>query len=360
MVKNLFRLTLSVGMLLGITWTSLPPKVLAEDSVGNAVTFSCSDSESAIAAKGGPSVSSGNAAIYVGYRQLGQNKDPIIVKFVDGVQDWCRTDYETTGDDNTGYGLFWDGSDGGLYGVFSATGNQGSSSEDFRRFATNGWLRSYADASMGGGGPKVAIVARIDPDTGDVTSASYVTARKPSDDKINSIGVQGLSLEAGYLRVSADSWYSPRNPDKSIMQCDGSSPFDYTLWFKPDLSSVVYATATNCVSNVASPVQDVTLAPAVGFVGENRFRATVSPSDARRPITFTWTLNDVLVRQQVVDGVSDVYTHSWSTLTLSQTLRVTATNGLNGLLAVPPTADSVTFNVVEAERLYLPLVLRGS
>ena len=57
---------------------------------------------------------------------------------------WVRTDYEITGADSRGYGLFWSGAD--LYGVFSVDGTQGTSAEDFRRAssdASTGWIRSY-------------------------------------------------------------------------------------------------------------------------------------------------------------------------------------------------------------------------
>jgi len=42
-----------------------------------------------------------------------------------------------TNDDSTGYRLLWDG-EGVMDAVFSTTGTQGESSQDFRRFATRG------------------------------------------------------------------------------------------------------------------------------------------------------------------------------------------------------------------------------
>jgi hypothetical protein len=44
-----------------------------------------------------------------------------------------------------------------LYGVFTATGTQGTSSTDYRRFTTTGWLTSYG----AGGGPKVSVILKI-------------------------------------------------------------------------------------------------------------------------------------------------------------------------------------------------------
>ncbi|MEM7348420.1 MAG: hypothetical protein AAF485_29675, partial [Chloroflexota bacterium] len=45
------------------------------------------------------------------------------------------------------------------------------------------------------------------------------------------------------------SWFSPRNADKTAMTCTGSSPFNYNLTLSTDLSSVLSASAENCVGN---------------------------------------------------------------------------------------------------------------
>lgn len=211
-----------------------------KSSVGKAVTFTCNDSEATIKAKNGPKVVTGLTTIYIGYQQVSsKNKDPRIVRFDNGVKKWCRSDYETTGDDGTGYGLYWDGGSN-LYGVFTSTGTQ--TGNDFRRFASGRWLSSYGS----GGGAKVSVIAKIDPGNGNVTSATYLSAKKPSDGKSNSLVVTGLSWNGTNLTVQADSWWSPRRPDKNHMNCAGSSPFKYTLVFAGDLKTVRSASAINC------------------------------------------------------------------------------------------------------------------
>jgi len=220
------------------------PKVFAQSniqlSVSKGVTFTCNDSEATIKAKNGPKVASGQSTIYIGYQQVSsQNKDPRIIRFDNGIKKWCRSDYETTNDDGTGYGLFWNGGSV-LYGVFSSTGSQ--IGNDFRRFAYGRWLSSYGS----GGGPKVAIISGINPDNGDVYYATFLSAKKSNDGKTNSLVVKKISWNGINLTVEADSWWTPRRADRNSMICSSSSPYKYTAVFTGDLIKVISASAVNC------------------------------------------------------------------------------------------------------------------
>lgn len=208
--------------------------------------LSCDDSEAVVASQGGPRLTFGNTALYMGTQQVGAtNQDPRVVRFDNAQQVWCRDDLETSGDDSRGFGLLWDGREV-LYAVFSATGTQGEPSGDFRRFTQNGWLTSYADASAGGGGPKVTLIAKLDPATGDVLAATYLTAVKPSDRKINSLIATNLSYEEDRLSVRAAAYYSPRQVNLEPFTCSGNSPFKYTVVFDADLSRALSAEAEGC------------------------------------------------------------------------------------------------------------------
>ncbi|MBD2691004.1 hypothetical protein [Anabaena catenula] len=235
---------LSVILAANLGITAIDAPALAEtttvSSVKNSVTFTCNDTEATIKAKNGANVTSGTSTIYIGYQQVSSNnKDPRIIRFDKGVKKWCRSDYETTGDDGSGYGLIWNG-ESVLYGVFSSTGSQ--TGNDFRRFASSRWLPSYGS----GGSAKVAVIARIDPANGNVNYATFLTARKPSDGKSNTLIVKGLSWNGTTLTVQSDSWWSPRRPDKNSMTCSGSSPFSYKAVFSSDLKTVNSASATGC------------------------------------------------------------------------------------------------------------------
>ncbi|NJK28022.1 MAG: calcium-binding protein [Coleofasciculaceae cyanobacterium SM2_3_26] len=212
-------------------------------SVSNAVNFGGVDAtnEAAIRALGGPAVTIGNTSIYIGFQQVSaNNQDPRLVSFTNGVRNWYRTDYEVTNDDGTGFGLLWDGGSN-LYGVFSSTGTQGTPDQDFREFATNGWLTNYGQ----GGGAKISIIARIDPATGNITNATYLSALL-SNGNSNTLTVTGLSLNGSNLVVQAQSFFSPRRTDRTAMTNTGSdttSPFDYEIEFTPDLRTAVRAIA---------------------------------------------------------------------------------------------------------------------
>lgn len=238
--KYLGFLSLSIGLAIDLAIPQAIAQTAVQSSVGKAITFTCNDSEATIKAKNGPKVSIGGKNIYIGYQQVSSvNQDPRIIRFDHGVKKWCRSDYETTLDDGRGYGLLWDGGNV-LYGVFSSTGSQ--SGYDFRRFAQGRWLSYYGS----GGGAKVAVIARINPSNGDVSYATFLTAKKASDGKTNSLVVTNLFWNGITLKVLANSWWTPRRADRNSMTCAGSSPYKYTAIFTSDLTKVNSASAINC------------------------------------------------------------------------------------------------------------------
>lgn len=208
--------------------------------------------EAQIQGKATTRTTSGNTTLYIGYNQVSTgsdigNQDPWMASFTNGRLNWYRDDYEMTNDDSRGTHLLWDNNTGRLYAAFTSTGTQGTPAEDFRRFAQNGWLRSYSDYSPGGGGGgKVAILAKLDPLTGTVSHASFLTALNGI--KTNSVSVKNLAFSGNNLLVQADSAFAPRKPDRTAMTrlegVTGTSP-NYTVVFAPDLGSVISATSTN-------------------------------------------------------------------------------------------------------------------
>ncbi|MBG1270284.1 hypothetical protein [Nostoc sp. WHI] len=235
--------SLSLVLVADLVITQEAPPAFAQtinSSIGSAVTFSCNDSETTIKAKNGAKVRNGTTAIYIGYQQVSSiNKNPITIRFNNGIKAWCRTDYETTNDDGTGYGLFWDGGSV-LYGVYSSTGSQ--TGNDFRRYSALRWLPSYGS----GGGPKAAVIARINPANGQVDYATFLSAKRPNDGKTNSLVVSSLSWNGTNLTVQAKSWWSPRRVNTNSMTCSGSSPYQYTAVFTGDLKKVNSASAATC------------------------------------------------------------------------------------------------------------------
>ncbi len=242
-VRSGLAVALGFGLsLVTLLSATFPAEAIVQSSVRNSVSFSCRDSEAVIRRKSGPVVAFGRSHIYAGYQQVSSdNQNPIVARFDRGRRTWCRTDYETTGDDGKGYGLLWNGGNA-LYAVFSATGSQGTASQDYRRFSTRGWLSSYGS----GGGPQVAVIARLNPNTGNPVAGTFLTGVLSSG-RTNSLLVRALAWSDGRLTVTADSWYAPRRIDRQPMTCTGSSPFVYTLTLGANLSQAAAATAERCL-----------------------------------------------------------------------------------------------------------------
>ncbi len=217
--------------------------MIGVSQVGDALPFNCQESEATLQNRGVTRVTEGNTSIYIGFTQVsGNNQDPRIARFDNGQQTWCREDYEITTDDGRGYGLVWDGSDR-LYAAFTVNGTRGTASQDFRRFATNGWLSSYG----AGGGPSVTVLAQIAPTTGDVQQATFISAIQ-SNGASNSLILTELTLGTTAVNIRAQSSFSPRRADRTPFTCNnvGVGGLDYTAIFTPDLSTVTQADAPAC------------------------------------------------------------------------------------------------------------------
>lgn len=226
-----------------------PPitSAIVVDISGAVNKFTGSTSEEDIIATGADSVTFGSQTVYIGTEQVSSiNQNPIVRSFdpINPDNNWTRRDLETTGTDGRGLGLIWTGT--ALYGVFSVDGTQGTAEEDFRRAtqtAKQNWLRSYG----AGGGGKVAVIGQIDPATGALLKAAYLSAVKQNGQS-NSLSITGATVNnAGNLVLSAKSFFSPRRPNGSALtQNPGNtqgSPFDYTVEITPDLTEVVSTAA---------------------------------------------------------------------------------------------------------------------
>lgn len=228
-------------------------------------------------------LTAGNRNVYAAYNQVsGDNQNPIIAAYsaVTGDEIFCREDYETTPVDGRAAGLHWNGTHLYVYirvdGGFTGGPLLAAASDNVR-----GWTRSVGPANSG----NFAVVARVDPDNGDITGAAFITAIL-SNGKSNSVGVKDFqcTLE-GVVRVRADSFFSPRRIDGSAMTNNGagSSPHDYTVDFDSGLDDVRYTSAVNW-ETIGTPstviaCPDSTLGPIGGNLdvnGDNR----ITPVDA--------------------------------------------------------------------------------
>ena len=117
------------------------------------VAFACDADEQSLIDAGVPALSFGEASIYVGYEQDGNNQNPLFARYDGGAQLYCQR-HEGEPPDARALGLSWDGGD---YAYVTYTVDGGGSSLEGK----GGWLSSYAPGSISGGGPKVSVVGRV-------------------------------------------------------------------------------------------------------------------------------------------------------------------------------------------------------
>jgi len=225
--------------------------------IGSPAPWSCSWNESAIASTGAPRVWAGpNKALrwYIG--EAINTTNPIVAYFSAGRMVWCRTDYETTADQSVGYGLLYN-TPGSLYAVFSSRGqNVGSGTNDFRQFATTGFQPNYGWIYPGSrlfseGASKVSVLAKLNPLTGDVLAATYLTSRFTFG-ATGGLTVVNLSQvpqsrntdEA--ITVSAVTAATPLRADGTRMLCSGVGPYNYTIVLSANLDTVLQASSPTC------------------------------------------------------------------------------------------------------------------
>ncbi|MEL7143468.1 MAG: DUF4114 domain-containing protein [Cyanobacteria bacterium J06643_4] len=212
----------------------------------NTPKFTPSSTQTEIEQSGAQKITIGTQTIYIGTEQATAiNQDPILRSFdpVNPANNWTQDTLETSGTDGRGLGLLWSGS--ALYGIFSVDGAQNNGT-DFRPAASNAtqnWLKSYGS----GGGPKIAVIAQLDPTTGALLKAAHLSAIL-SDGKTNSLSVTGATVKNnGNLVIQAQSFSSPRRPDGTALTKNpgntAGSPFDYTIEITSDLATVISTNA---------------------------------------------------------------------------------------------------------------------
>jgi len=202
---------------------------------------SCDSPEADFA--GAPSVTVGDATLYAAFRQASSdNQNPIVARFDAGTMVWCA-EHETEAPDGRAEAVTWDGGDT-AYVVYTVVGG-GTSLEGH-----GGWLSSYAPGAISGGGPKVSVVGRVDASDGSLTSASFIIAVLSSGN-VNTHRPAGAVtvLEDGTVELLGDSAHKPVDPSgRESMDCT-DYPFDSRYRLSADLSELVCADSTNCVSS---------------------------------------------------------------------------------------------------------------
>ncbi|MCM5663521.1 hypothetical protein [Galbibacter mesophilus] len=132
--------------------------------------------------------------------------------------------------------------------VFSLVG--GSNSADYltkRAIENEAFAGVYQNSYGNGGGPKVSILAKLNPNSGAISKASFITARK-NDGKTNGFNIKSIGFNDGNIAFEAASVAWPPGKGKSYNRfpditdadrVDGSFKMYYEM--NTDLSEITVA-----------------------------------------------------------------------------------------------------------------------
>lgn len=190
-----------------------------------------------------PSVTFGDTTIFVGFEQIGDNQDPLVVRYDGAKQTYC-THHEREPPDGRALGIAWDGGST-AYVVYTIVG--GGSALD--KAAKGGWLESYGR----GGGPKVSVLGAVDAASGALTAATFVIAKK-NDGSTNTHTPTGAPIrrEDGRIELRGSSAFQPVNPDRTPMTCT-DYPFATQYVLSADLRALECSSSTNCTAKAPCP-----------------------------------------------------------------------------------------------------------
>lgn len=240
----------SISTLLIIAFFTFTPLTFIDVSANSSIDtsagvhqFNCSTPQSAIPTST-PTITVGSSTYFAGTNQISSsNQNPVVARFTGGIQDWCYDTYEVSPVDGRAYGLLATPV-GDVYVVFSVDGGDSG----FNFGSTGGWLTSYGS----GGGPKVSVISRINPNDGSPLNGTFVRAILPNGNT-NTLRIESIQWNTGSntVVVAGVSTYSPLRTDRTAFACQGSSPFTFNAEFNPSLTTAL-STATNCETAVTT------------------------------------------------------------------------------------------------------------
>lgn len=212
--------------------------------LASSAAIDCAMTFDAISKTGAPRLAIGGATLFVGHQQVSSaNQDPVVRRFDGASPTWCVR-HEQQSPDGRALGVTWDGG-GAAYVIYTVVGG----GTDLDKAASGGWLSSYGS----GGGPKVAVVGRVDAATGALARASFVIAKLASG-KTNTFAPTDapIRLASGDVEIDGDSAFQPIQPDRALQTCTGY-PFHAKYVLSGDLATARCATSTDCTSNAPCP-----------------------------------------------------------------------------------------------------------
>lgn len=188
----------------------------------------------------------------VGFDQASSNnQNPVVTKKdASGSTVW-QINHETTGVDGRATLVVIDG-DNNPWVVFTVDGGSNDNTYISKKNIESGAFSGVFMNSYGsGGGPKVSLIARLNPDTGDIVKGTFVTARL-TNGNTNSLSITEIGFENGNVafKISSAAW--PFGTGTSYERMPNITDADrvdnaFKVYYEmtTDLSEVVVATLLN-------------------------------------------------------------------------------------------------------------------
>lgn len=227
-----------IGFAVGMALIPLIHSTLMPESIH----FGPGTPQSVLQTRQVPHVGFGKTLFYLGYQQSPtSHQDPILMRFDGEQRTWTRNDYDHSGRDMRGYGLFWDGQER-MYIAFRLRGAplEGHWLATLRP----GWLPSLTTHTVA----DVTVLARIDPADGTILASTYLAGR----------GMDGAwqpwLLTGWGLTPSGNLWLqgitpAARKTNHQPLPCGGVGPYIHHLVLRADLRQ---ALESQCLPNINS------------------------------------------------------------------------------------------------------------
>lgn len=184
----------------------------------------------------------------VGFDQVsGNNQNPFVIKKSSSGEQLWKVSHESTGVDCRA-AMVSVAENGSPWVVFTLDGGSNDGTYITKKEVSSGAFDGVFMNSYGsGGGPKVAVLAKLNPDNGKIEKGTFLTARLTSG-KTNSLSVEKIGFTDGKFALEASSAAWPPGKGSSYVRMPDITDEDRTdnkfllyYEFSADLSQITEA-----------------------------------------------------------------------------------------------------------------------
>jgi len=201
MTKHTYLIKAFLSLLLGFHLVS------CESEEGDSTPNPDNTSNISLSSEGEASDNAGNT-YSVGFGQAsGNNQNPFVEKKNSSGDRVWRLTYEATGVDGRATLVTVDGS-GNPWVIFTVDGGSNDNQYITRKeVENNAFSGVYSNSYGSGGGPKVVVIARLNPDNGQIVKGTFITARL-TNGRTNTLNITKIGFQNGNFafEISSAAW----------------------------------------------------------------------------------------------------------------------------------------------------------